>query len=281
MQLVDLPRMPRRPRVRNLKKPIWTENKARLIERYVYYFLQVAKNCTYIDGFAGPQEEEHGSENWAAKRVIELRPRWIRKFYLFDESAEQIARLNALIAEQPARTSKEPKRSIECQVGDANVEIPRLLQRRSINERDATFCLLDQRTFECHWSTVEAIARYKQEGLKIEIFYFFPIGWLDRSLSALKNDAVGSAWWGRSDWRDLRNLGSVARGELVAKRFSDELGYSYAFPWPIYERRGGGRIMYFMVHASDHPEAPKLMWRAYHKAVEPLEPIEQLELAGI
>jgi hypothetical protein len=33
-----------------------------------------------------------------------------------------------------------------------------------------------------------------------------------------------------------------------------------------------------MIHASDHPEAAKLMVRAYNKVVAPLEPMEQLEM---
>lgn len=84
---------------------------------------------------------------------------------------------------------------------------------------------------------------------------------------------------GRPDWKSLRGLGAIARGELIASRFRSELGYKHAHPWPIYERPGGGRIMYFMVHATDHDEAPKLMWRAYHRAVEPLrDDSEQLPL---
>jgi hypothetical protein len=37
--------------------------------------------------------------------------------------------------------------------------------------------------------------------------------------------------------------------------------------------------MYHVIHATDHPEAPKFMSRAYRRAVLPLEPIEQLSLA--
>jgi len=36
--------------------------------------------------------------------------------------------------------------------------------------------------------------------------------------------------------------------------------------------------MFWMIHASDHEEAPKLMVRAYNNAVAPLEPIEQIEM---
>jgi hypothetical protein len=34
--------------------------------------------------------------------------------------------------------------------------------------------------------------------------------------------------------------------------------------------------MYYMIHATDHPEAPHLMSRAYEKAIQPKETPEQL-----
>jgi hypothetical protein len=36
--------------------------------------------------------------------------------------------------------------------------------------------------------------------------------------------------------------------------------------------------MYFMIHATDHPEGPVQMSRAYRNTVLPLEPLEQLSL---
>ena len=36
--------------------------------------------------------------------------------------------------------------------------------------------------------------------------------------------------------------------------------------------------MYYMIHATDHPDAPGLMDRAYRNAVLPKEPYEQLSL---
>lgn len=35
--------------------------------------------------------------------------------------------------------------------------------------------------------------------------------------------------------------------------------------------------MYYMIHATDHEEAPKLMSRAYRSTVMSVEPVEQLE----
>ncbi len=57
-----------------------------------------------------------------------------------------------------------------------------------------------------------------------------------------------------------------------------ELGYKSVKPWPIFMKRSGRTIMYYMIHATDHPQAPLLMRRAYENAVKPKEPIKQLSL---
>jgi hypothetical protein len=54
--------------------------------------------------------------------------------------------------------------------------------------------------------------------------------------------------------------------------------FSGAQQWPIYEKKEGGAVMYYMIHATDHPLAPGLMARAYKKAVYPREPVEQLQM---
>jgi hypothetical protein len=52
---------------------------------------------------------------------------------------------------------------------------------------------------------------------------------------------------------------------MVAKRFEDELGYGKATVYPIHSERHRGRVMYHMIHATDHAEASPLMIRAYRK----------------
>jgi uncharacterized LabA/DUF88 family protein len=59
------------------------------------------------------------------------------------------------------------------------------------------------------------------------------------------------------------------------KRFSADLQRVATASFRI---ENGGAIMYYMIHATDHPEAPMLMSRAYRKTVMPLEPLEQLKL---
>ena len=55
---------------------------------------------------------------------------------------------------------------------------------------------------------------------------------------------------------------------LFCQRLRQELGYTYANPWPIYSKETGGCVMYYMIHATDHEAAPLLMNRAYMKGNE-------------
>lgn len=265
------------PSLRPLPFPIWTENKARLIERYLYYFVLITKHGTYIDAFAGQQKELPGM--WAAKLVLESQPRWLRRIHLIELDRKKIPSLNTLKAEQDAQPVKPP-RQVEVYEGDCNAIVPEILRTGSIGPKEATFCLLDQRTFECQWATLRALAEYKPTGQhKIELFYFLPIGWLDRAFAATtKNTDMIERWWGRPDWESLRPLNARQRVEQFERRFREELAYRSVLSWPIYENEEARRVMYFMVHATDHPEAPKLMRRAYVRAVQPLEPTEQLTL---
>jgi three-Cys-motif partner protein len=175
---------------------------------------------------------------------------------------------------------KRPKRHrIETRKGDFNQVVHEILRECSITESTASFCLLDQRTFECEWNTVRTLATFKADTNKIELFYFLASGWLDRSFAGTtKNYDQLDRWWGSKDWKHLRGMKGQTRAEFVAQRFKDELGYAHAYAWPIYERGSGGRIMYHMIHATDHPEAPKLMNRAYFNATKSRESIDKLQM---
>src|ERR1043166_5951710 len=133
--------------------PIWTENKAKLIERYIHFFVYVTKHGTYIDGFAGPQCEGR-DDLWAAKLVLEDSPRRIRHFYLFEKSPRKVKQLRALRDAQRPKRKGEPDRDIRIYRGDCNAKILQMLKEHPIKATEATFALLDQRTFECNWATV-------------------------------------------------------------------------------------------------------------------------------
>lgn len=264
------------------RNPIWTGCKAKLIERYLFYFVQITHHGTYIDAFAGPQEPTK-QETWAAKLVLESEPRWLRNFYFFEINRSQIQMLERLRDSQhpPDKAKKEPKRAVHIYDGDFNQRINKMFEEHPIGDKEATFCLLDQRTFECDWASVQTLATHKKNGNRIELFYFFPEGWLARSVAALKKDKEAKLlqWWGRQDWQKMFAMSGVLRARFVSERFKNELGYKYAYPFPIYQRQdGAGRVMYYMIHASDHTEAPGLMSRAYGKALDRKETPEQLVL---
>src|SRR5215472_2926257 len=106
-------------KIKRLRYPVWTENKANLIERYLYYFVLITKHGTYIDGFAGPQRPD-AVDTWAAKLVLESEPRWLRHFYLFDMGKKQVDQLQTL-------RHAQPERDIHIDKGDFNVLVRDLL----------------------------------------------------------------------------------------------------------------------------------------------------------
>lgn len=246
---------------KSLQHPLWTENKARLIEEYIKLFTYVTKHGAYIDGFAAPQRRNR-VDLCSAKLVIETEPKRIRDFWLCDKDPVGLSILHEIAATNQARG-----RRIEVVSGDFNITVDSILTSGRIKEKTASFALLDQRTFECAWSTVEKLARHKT-GTKIEIFYFLATGWLDRSIAAVRQASTAAKlerWWGSADWRSLGGVNGAVRAKLLANRFTDELGYKYAYPYAIHSQRRGGRTMYHMIHATDHPAASPLMLRAYRK----------------
>jgi three-Cys-motif partner protein len=161
--------------------------------------------------------------------------------------------------------------------GDFNENVENILAASKISENTAALCLLDQRTFECEWATVRRLADFKKSN-KIELFYFLGTGWFERAVSATtRHPETIDRWWGSQEWKALEYMKSFDRSQFVTKRFKDELGYNHSYSWPIYGKEVGGRVMYHMIHASDHDEAPKLMSRAYRHALQAREPAEQLQ----
>jgi len=254
-------------RFRPSESPIWTRNKAQFIARYLKAFTYVTKHGTYIDAFAGHQHEETSEISWAAKLVMENEPAWLRNFYLFEMDDVKVENLRALREQYIARSADMKKRSVYVVPGDCNCTLVNFLKANPIREREASFCLFDQRSTECNWETVKFVANHKgfDGGHKIELFYFLAQGWIDRAIKSWKNDADERCkrWWGNDDGYNFLRLTSHERGRFMAERFKKELGYSYAYPFPIQQDGVHGRIMFWMIHASDHPRAPELMWQAY------------------
>lgn len=241
--------------------PIWSRNKAQLVAEYLRLFVQITHSGVYIDGFAGPQIDE---DCWSARRVLEVK--LLQQFHLCDLRRKAVAQLDRL-------RELHPDRDIHIYgPSDFNTVVDTILGGADVSK--ATFCLLDQRTFECEWATVVKLARFKAEArYKVELFYFFADRWLDRAWAASKRPQARDKilrWWGGGEWellRQLRGERRYIRARLVAQRFHDELGYRFAVPWEIRDHVGGNVVMYYMIHATDHPDAPELMGRAYQSVI--------------
>ena len=142
--------------------------------------------------------------------------------------------------------------------------------------------MLDQRTFQCEWQLCEHVSQIRPGPRKAEQFYFLATGWLSRALIATSTsdgEETIAAWFGGDGWKKLVTMSSVERAEVFRCKFREELGYRHVKWWPIYSKEfGRRRVMYHMIHATDHDDAPKQMYRAYRKTVNPSEPMDQLQL---
>ena len=251
-----------RKKYRRPNAPVWTEHKANFIERYLKLFIQITKHGTYIDGFAGPQRLDLKNA-WSANLVLQIRPPLLRHFFLCEANTKSFRILKKRVQE----IDKPRNRTIDLYNGDFNKRVAEILKSPHITAKEAAFCLLDQRMFECHWSSILRLAE-KKATMKIELFYFFGSGWVKRSLKGVtKNLHTVEKWWGRDDYLELRNKTREEISRLFVQRFREELGYKYVTPYPIYRRENNDIIMYEMLHATDHDVAPELMNRAYRQAV--------------
>lgn len=192
--------------------------------------------------------------------MLELEPLWLRHFFLCDIDEEKFGLLERLRLDHPDK-------DIVVEHADFNVAVDALLASGRITESVATFCLLDQRTFECEWATVQKLARHKH-ARKIELFYFLANWWLDRAIGGTtRNRDQIRRWWGGDGWEAFMERSRGDRPVVFAERFRRELGYAFVNPFPIYDSQEGGRAMYYMIHASDHAAAPRFMATAYAEVV--------------
>jgi three-Cys-motif partner protein len=257
----------------SLSSPIWTETKAQLIAHYLRLFLMITKHGAYIDGFAGPQDKTN-PESWAAKLVVEMLPPWMKALFLCELDTQSYTDLASMLQSQP----KIPGRKILHKHADFNLWVDEVLASGAITDKTASFALLDQRSTECQWETVRKLAAHKR-GHKIELFYFFPTGWVHRSISETKNKAMLDAWWGDQGWRQVEGIKQDQAAGLFLRKIQG-LGYRDVKSWPICAREyGAGRTMYHMIHATDHLEAPKLMYRAYKNLIGGVSAAEQAEFS--
>lgn len=131
----DLPPPAEKPLLfKKQHRPLWTQNKAKLIERYLFYFVMITKHGTYIDGFAAPQDRKN-PESWACKLVLESKPQYLREFWLCDIDEKGYADLDKL-----ARSIRRPKsHKVNTIQGDFNLKVHDVLANCKIGEKQLRF----------------------------------------------------------------------------------------------------------------------------------------------
>lgn len=250
------------------RAPLHTNAKSRLICEYISKYQLVTHGGLFIDGFSAPQRRSD-AEAWTARRVLELEPKWIRSFWLCDLDPEGLLLLKKLKAEH----HRQPRsRSVWVIEGDFNVKVHTILKSPRLRRRTPVFALLDQRNTECHWSTVRAIAA-RAGDRKIEMLYFLGTSWIHRSLTQATRPETQLSidrWWGDDTWRQLIGLSQPQIVQTMADRFKLELGYNYVTPYPVMRDKLTASKVFYLIHASDHADAPKLMTRAYKRIFGPV-----------
>lgn len=243
------------------KPPDQTNAKSRLIAAYLSKFQLVTKGGLYIDGFAAPQSRDH-EEAWTARRVLEIVPPRLRTFWLCDMEPRGLLQLRRL---KQQHHGNPPSRRVSVVEGDFNQSVKGILKSDRLTRKAAIFALLDQRNTECHWATVKALAS-RAGRTKIELLYFLGTSWLHRSLATSERPeriAEIDRWWGGPSWRSLLEMKQLQIVRSMADRFAQELGYQFVKAYPIMLDDDGTKAAFHLIHASDHPDAPKLMDRAY------------------
>ncbi|RID89624.1 three-Cys-motif partner protein TcmP [Gemmobacter lutimaris] len=245
------------------RPPEQTNSKSKLVAEYIASYQRITHGGLFIDGFAGPQSKEH-LDAWTARRVLEIQPPRIRRFWLCELDPAGLIQLRRL---KDAHHLRPSSRKISVMPGNFNRTVDTILLTGRIRPKTPTFAFLDQRTMECEWATVRKLATFRSRR-KIEIMYFLGTGWLHRAMASRRDPkriAECDRWWGGPTWRGLLGLRHDELVQRVVDRFQDELGYGYVKAYPIHLRESGKKVAFHLIHASDHEQAPVLMTRAYLK----------------
>ena len=257
----------------------WTLDKLNVLELYLKLYRRVAGGGAFIDAFAGTgrgildnpgeQGQRDGSSLIAAKSGA------FSKLHLIEIDRHNFQALEQTIGTLPARTASR----ISTYQGDCNQIIPELLSRSELDNDRPCFALFDQESTQLHWSTIEAIAGWKQyeppltmagrpKKCKAELWILFNSHqaifrlWpndRDKYPESFSPSTLDRIFGSRDAWWDLWESGKPAKA--LVPRFAEQLkslGYQYVLPQLI-KNPETGMPQYHMIHATDHPSAVSFM----------------------
>ena len=266
----------------------WTEVKLDALERYLQRFAsasQSAPSRLYLDLFAGSvdnvrRDDEGRHFSGSTVRALEARPEFTHLCF-FELGTNASLLRDQLAGEYPDDTRY---RVIE---GDCNETLTGCLSNLRAERLDwaPTFCFVDPDGLDVGWSTLQALARFKnaRSRTKAEMLILLPhtsiprlAGWdhamgVDDKLSAKITMLFGSESWKAIDeQRQGGNLtASEARGlylSLFRYKLERRLGYGKTMTIEMGNERGNP--VYVLVFATDHRAGDRIMSSVFRQARE-------------
>jgi three-Cys-motif partner protein len=258
----------------------WTRGKLDLLRDYLAAFTTASKRLpeiVYLDLFGGQPEnrERHTDELLDGSARIALgtndAPFSRLRFFELEPYATRL---------REALHAGFPDRDLRVIAGDCNVEIHTALRDLSDYSWAPTFAFVDPNGPDVHWTTLEALARFKDEGrTKVELWFLFSAGMFIRMLptdGAVRDvDADRlTSMFGTEQWRAIyearvaeKLTPAEAREEyvnLMRWRLENVLGYQWTHPLDIKNERG--HSIYHMIFATDHEVGNRIMTSLYTRA---------------
>jgi three-Cys-motif partner protein len=250
----------------------WTKIKLEIVERYVSAFGTAcsgkARSWYCVDAFAGPginRIRDTDELVWGTPILaLEAVPSF-DKCLLMDNG-------DATIEALQARTLRFGDRAVIRQ-GDCNTELIPAMQE-VITPKAPCLCVFDPEGPHLEHQTVEAVARFRRGQYRVEQLILLPTHtgflrelFLERDLPAWAERDLRRVY-GNDDWRAIhqqRREGWITASEATTNYVRlygsglERLGYRTVLDKEIRTQGDRGRLLYFLIFATDHPAGERIM----------------------
>lgn len=260
----------------------WTKGKLEILRRYLNEFTTTTKNkaveCLYFDLFAGEAENVDRITgeplDGSARIALSIDDPPFTRLRLFETARAQ---------ELEERLKSDfPGRDLRVYPGDCNETIYKALDDLSDLRWAPAFAFIDPNGPDIRWSTLEALATFKQgRRYKVELWMLFPEPMFVRLLRVDGEEVRAqdferiTAMFGTDVWSEIYQARvreeldpPKARMEyvnLMRWRLETELGYRRTHPFEVHNEQG--RPIYHLIFATDHEAGDKIMSHLYSRAL--------------
>lgn len=260
----------------------WTRNKLQILADYLPRFnsaSQRSEQRIYLDLMAGEPDnvEKHTGEQFDGSPTIALKADPGFTVLRFGELGSKADKLSAALAQRFPGDNRY--RVVK---GNCNETIDGVLQELQPVNWAPTFAFLDQQGAEIHWSTIEKLARFRQNknGWKTELWMLMSPAMIARGVRGTNAEEFAqqvSLLYGGDDWRRIlkalryRTITAPQyRQEMVnlmRYRLETDLGYQFTHRIPM-TMSTNKMTIFDMVFATDHDAGDRIMRHLYNQAAQ-------------